>query len=172
MSRFPFIFGFPAWLIWEPTEWATLLGSADSPKILGCFCLLGKKANAVGSLCWPGIICLQLYLAAGKPKNGLSAERESPKTGIKPLGTVGLGWKQKRKFCLFKKWKKPYENKQTKKKIPMINKWTNQPNSTNQKNPGFNPSKLLHTEYAALLHRERESVEKGNPIKLGNLCTK
>lgn len=109
----------------------------------------------MGSLCWPGIICLQLYLAAGKPKNGLSAERESPKTGIKPLGTVGLGWKQKRKFCLFKKWKKPHENKQTKKKIPMINKWTNQPNSTNQKNPGFNPSKLLHAEYAALLHRER-----------------
>lgn len=87
----------------------------------------------MGSLCWPGIICLQLYLAAGKPKNGLSAERESesPKTGIKPLGTVGLGWKQKRKFCLFKKWKEPHENKQTNQKENPNDQQMNKPTKLN-----------------------------------------
>lgn len=73
MSRFTFIFGFPVWLIWEPTEWARLpcivhskrlLGNADSPKISGSSWLLGDKAEAISSLCWPGIVCLPL-LASG-----------------------------------------------------------------------------------------------------------
>lgn len=126
----------------------------------------------MGSLCWPGIICLQLCLAAGKAKNGLSAEREKweSRNWHQAFGDSWTGMKVKEKILSTQKVKKT-PRKQTNQKENSNEQQMSKP--ANQKNPGFNPSKLLYTEHAALLHQERESFEifcwEGKPSKTWKL---
>lgn len=151
-------------------------GQCRQPKNLGLFLSPGRQGIGNGQS-----VLARHHLSAALPSSWqgqkwfVSWEREVRVQKLASSLWGQLDWDEsKRENSVYSRSeKKNHENKQTKKKTPMNNKWANQLTkkilALTHQNYFIQNMQLCYTKKENLL---RSFVEKGNPVKLGNLCTK